>query len=165
VPDVLTLNDPRDIDSVLLRVPSGLRRRVKETAKDQNVSQNTYITASLLFSAIVVGVLPRLGIPKNFQVLLVEMDRAAAESDAVLSGLHEKDWAEVRPILELFAASGIIEGLKARQDTSGADTVAFTFHFSKSGLNAWRILGPLLTKAADGVGESLFSVAGKATIS
>jgi hypothetical protein len=144
--DILTLGDPRDVDNVLVRVSSGLRRYVAENAKEQNVSQNTYITASLLFSAMVLGALPHLGVPKNFLLLLSEMDKAAKDNDAVLAALNEKDWAAVRPFLELFSTSGVIDGLKARKES---ETVAYTFHFSRSGLSAWKLIGPKLIESAN----------------
>lgn len=146
--DLLTAQDPRDVDNVLVRVPSGLRRRVAAEAKDQKVSQNTVITSSLLYQAVVFGELPRMGLPRNLVMLLDEMDKAAKENDAVLGALNEQDWADVRPVVELFAGSGIIEGLKARRDRVGSETVAFTFHFSKPGADAWRLVGPRIRDAA-----------------
>jgi hypothetical protein len=155
-PDILTVEDPRDVDSILLRLPAALRKRVMESAKGQKVSQNTYITAWLL-SAVAFGEIKRLGIPHNLVSLLAEMDKAAATIDTVLLGFNERDWVDVRPILELFASTGVIEGLKARRDSSGADTVVFTFRFSKVGLDAWRILGPLLRQTVESMDEDLFS--------
>jgi hypothetical protein len=148
VTDLLTIQDPRDVDNVLLRVPSGLRRRVVAEAKGQKVSQNTVITSSLLYQAVVFGALPRVGMPKNVVMLLAEMDKAIEDDDAVLGALNEKDWGDVRPFVELFAESGIIEGLKARRDRVGSETVAFTFHFSKAGAAAWRLIGGRLRDAA-----------------
>ncbi len=154
-PDFLTVEDPRDMDSILLRLPAALRKRVMESAKGQKVSQNTYITAWLL-SAVAFGEISRLGIPRNLVSLLTEMDKAASTADTALLGFNEKDWIDLRPILELFASSGVIEGLKARRDSSGADTVVFTFRFSKVGLDSWKILGPLLRQTVDSLEEDLF---------
>jgi hypothetical protein len=159
-PDILTVQDPRDVDSILLRVPAALRKRVMESARGQKVSQNTYITAWLL-TAVAVGEMTRLGIPRNLLTLLAEMDRAAGASDTVLLGFNVQDWVEMRPILELFASSAIIEGLKARRDSSSAETIVFTFHFSKVGLDAWKILGPLLKQTVDSMNDDLFSQAGE----
>lgn len=157
--DVFTVQDPRDIDSILLRVPAALRKKVMESAKGQHVSQNTYITAWLL-TAVAFGEISRLGIPRNLLSLLSEMDKAALVSDTVLLGFNDKDWSDLRPILELFASSGVIEGLKARRDSSGAETVVFTFRFSKVGLDSWKILGPLLRQTVDSLEEGLFARAG-----
>jgi len=146
---LLTAQDPRDVDNVLLRVPAGLRRRVSEKAKDKHLSQNAFITASLLYSAVVFGELPQVGMPKNIMTLLAEMDRAVKDKDAVLGAFHEHDWADVRPLIELFASSGIIDGVKARRDTLGAETIAFTFHFTKTGAAAWEVFGPMFRSAVE----------------
>lgn len=151
--DVVKVADGKDVDSVLLRVPTGLRRVIVDEAKGQRVSQNTYITASLLYSAVVFGELPHVGMPKNLLMLLTEIDKAVRENDAVLHAFHEKDWEDVKPIVDLFASSGIIEGLKARRDTVGHETIAFTFHFSKTGAAIWKIIGPRLMEATKATTE------------
>lgn len=146
---VLTIQDPRDTDSVLIRVPAGLRRRVQDEAKDLDISQNTFITASLLHSTVVFGRLPYVGMPQVLALLLDEMDRVAEANDVLLLALNEKDWNSVRPVIELFADSGMIEGLKARRDVSAHDTIAFTFRFSRVGLAVWKLIGSGLRKAVE----------------
>jgi hypothetical protein len=148
---LLAPQDPRDVDSILLRVPAGLRRRVVEKAKATGLSQNAFITASMLHSAVVFGELPDVGIPANAVVLFADMSRAVAEKDAVLMTVDERDWSDVRPIVELFAESAFVAGVKARRDTAGGARIAFTFHFTKTGIAAWEVFGPMFRAAAEAV--------------
>ncbi|HTW84147.1 MAG TPA: hypothetical protein VMD91_08785 [Candidatus Sulfotelmatobacter sp.] len=136
------------MDSVLLRVPAGLRRRIVEKAKEHGLSQNGFITASMLYSAVVFGELPSVGVPTNAVTLFKEMSRAVAENDAVLHTIDERDWVDVRPIIELFAESTLVAGVKARRDP-GSNRIAFTFHFTKTGAAAWEVFGPMFKGAAD----------------
>jgi hypothetical protein len=146
---LLTPLDPQDVDNVLLRVPAGLRRRIVEKAKATGLSQNGFITASMLYSAVVFGELPSVGVPTNAVVLFAEMARAIEENDAVLLTLDERDWSDVRPIIELFAESTLVAGVKARRDTADGKRIAFTFHFTKTGAAAWQVFGPMFRSAAE----------------
>ncbi len=138
---------PREIDNVLLRMPAELKKLVAETAKGEDLSQNAFITTSLLFSVIVWGELPRIGKPQNVIKLLNEMDSALQNNDAVLGAFHVEDWDQVESLVESIAASGVICGLKTRRDPASNDTVAYTFTFSKSGEAQWKTMGPSIRES------------------
>ncbi|HEV3092729.1 MAG TPA: hypothetical protein VGX91_14905, partial [Candidatus Cybelea sp.] len=89
-----TLKQPREIDSVLLRVPTALRERAAQEASEINLSQNAFILNSLLFGVLVFGERKYVGKPKNIGDLTDEIDRAFSTGET-LAAFHTKDWQEV----------------------------------------------------------------------
>ena len=146
---------PRDLDNILWRGPAGLKKRIVDVARDNSLSQNAFITSSLLYSTIVVGTVRPIGSPTNLCNLLEEMQAALDADDAILSAMHLSDWELVREFVQLLADGNIIDGLKTRIDRTSSETVAFTFHFTKEGAAAWRVFGSIILEAIKKLGMAV----------
>jgi len=127
----------KETDNVLVRVPAALRELAAKEASGQNISQNAFITNSLLFGVLVFGERKYVGKPKNVQALVREIDRAHKENDAAVGAFNSQDWAEIEYLARMLESSEVIANLKLRQDTQAKDTTVFTFTLTKNGRLAW----------------------------
>jgi hypothetical protein len=137
---VTATNRPKDTDNLNLRMPAGLRERVVHAASEGNVSQNAFITTSLLFSTLVWGELPPVGHPDNVVALLDEVDRAIRDNDAAIGAFDKSDWSDVEPFLKLLAMVDLVSDIKVRPDTKASDTVVFSFNLTRTGLSTWHLV-------------------------
>lgn len=137
---VTTESRPKEVDNVLLRVPSGLRKRIAEVADEENLSQNTFMTTSLLL-AILAHDPPKIGEPQNLMALLAEIDRAAAtDSGVAIGAFHVKDWEDVESVLKTLVEAHVVENLVVRKDPQAQNTVAYSFQLSKLGRAQWKLV-------------------------
>lgn len=146
---VTATNRPKDTDNLNLRMPAGLRERVVHAASEGNVSQNAFITTSLLFSTLVWGPLPPVGHPKNVLDLLDEVDRAIRENDAAIGAFNKSDWADVEPFLKLLEMVDLVSDIRVRPDSKAPDTVVFGFHLTRTGLSTWHLVRQGLEMAVE----------------
>lgn len=130
----------KETDNVLLRVPTALRELVAKEATEQKMSQNTFITNSLLFGVLVFGERTYVGKPQNVLALVNEIERAYSESDAIVGAFHSQDWAEVEAIVHMLGLCGVLTDLKVRPDSQASNTTVFSFVLSKNGRSAWPAL-------------------------
>lgn len=131
---MIAANRPKDVDSVLLRLPAGLREKVATAAKTVNVSQNALITASVLLSTVAWGECPTIGRWENVRVLMTEIDKAAASEDGVVLGAFSRpDWDDVEPFISAFDTYDLVESLRVRQDAAASDTIVYSFSLSRLG--------------------------------
>lgn len=131
----------KEIDNVLLRVPSALRELAAEQASSHSLSQNAFITNSLLFGVLVYGEKKYVGHPDNVIALVTEIDKALEADDAVMTAFHSQDWKEVEHLVSVLETCEIITKLKVRPDTkAGDETTVFSFVLSKNGKQTWPIL-------------------------
>ena len=87
-----TVSKPRDVDSVLLRLPASVKQRAAAIAQSQNVSQNAFFATAVLTSAIMFGPVPELGSPENLRVLIEGIDEALKDDFPVIGAFHRNDW-------------------------------------------------------------------------
>jgi hypothetical protein len=128
----------KDTDSFLLRVPTALREMAAEQASSQHMSQNAFITNSLLFGVLVYGERKYIGSPENLLALVAEIDRALKEDDAAMNAFNTRDWQELEAIVGILKTCEIITTLKVRPDTkAGKETTVFSFVLTKNGKSAW----------------------------
>ncbi len=139
---------PKEVENVLLRIPTTLRDAVADQASKTGVSQNAYITNSLLFGTLIYGQREYMGEPDNLRALSREIDRAIAENDAAMGAFHSKDWDELAYIIDALAQGGLVTNLKVRPDTQATDTTVYTFTLSKSGRGTWPALKKVLEMVA-----------------
>ncbi len=157
----MTLTPPkqhREIENVLLRVPSKLRGLVSEQASDIGLSQNAFMTNSILFGVLVYGERPYVGDPENLLFLVREIDRAHKELDGAVGGFHSQDWAEIEPLVKTLEQCDVLANLKVRPDTAASNTTVFSFTLTKNGRASWpRLRNALIMMAerADGKEELL----------
>jgi|GEM_PF-3267781 len=130
--------------SVLWRSPAGLQRRVRENAKELDLSQNAFITSSMLFSELVLIHRGAAGLPLNVLRVVLEMNAAVKTNDTVLAACHTDDWNDVQRFIAVLRDAELVAGLRTRQDDLAPHTVLFSFRFTPDGEGAWKIIGPRL---------------------
>lgn len=136
---------PKETDSVLLRVPAALREVAAAQADEHGLSQNAFITNSLLFGVLAFGEREYVGQPRNINALINEIDRALAENDAAMNAFHTQDWVEVESIVRIMETCEVISNLKIRQDAKAENTTVFSFTLTKNGKVTWPLIkGALL---------------------
>ena len=155
VPTVtMTVKQPKETDSVLVRVPTALRELAAREASENDLSQNAFITNSLLFGVLVFGERKYVGQPKNLLNLVEEIDRSYQSGDAALSAFHAKDWQEVSDTVSILVACDVLTNLKIRPDTKAGDaTTVFSFTLSKNGRACWPALKSIMGLVADQVSK------------
>jgi hypothetical protein len=139
---------PRETDNVLLRVPTALRELAAKEASDQNMSQNAFITNSLLFGILAFGERRYVGKPQNVTALIDEIDRSYNENDAVVGAFHSQDWLEVESIVRMLESCDFLTHLKVRPDSQAANTTVFSFVLSRNGRASWTSLRSVLLMLA-----------------
>lgn len=133
-----------NFENIMLRVSPKLKEKLAETAQDEQVSQNTLMTASLFLSTLAWGKMSVVGPPDNVLAFLAEAERAAETDDLAYGAFNIADWQQVEPFIQLFADYAFITDYQHRADSASRDTVAYRMRFTKLGagvlpLVAWII--------------------------
>ncbi len=133
---------PKEMDSVLLRIPAELKEFAATTAQEENISANTLYSAGVLHASFLYGVLPHVvGHPDNLLALATELDRAASTGDPVFGALHVSDWEQAQWLLSMLNSMGWIRDLKVRPEIRMESAVAYAYIMSKSGRVMWPAFG------------------------
>lgn len=144
--------DDRSSTGVLWRAPSPLRRRIRASAKDLELSQNTYLTTTAIFGELMIKRGPE-GMPENVRTLFVRMNEAVERGERlVMDACHEKDWDTLNDVLSVLQDARLLRDVIDRKPT-GVDgsVVVYGFSFSREGIAVWKRVGPLLTMLLDAV--------------
>ena len=132
--------------SILWRSPAGLKRRMQEGAKERDISQNVYITSSMLISTLIIfGHREVEGMPDNIASLVSFMNRSLKSGQNILGTVRREDWDDVRWFIDLLADSEIIDGRVELEDGLSGDSIVYSFSFTKDGREVWRAIGERLT--------------------
>jgi hypothetical protein len=150
---ISTAKQPKETDSVLLRVPTALRELAAKEASEIDVSQNAFITNSLLFGVLVFGERKYVGHPKNLLSLVDEIDRAFKGQDAALSAFHAQDWREVSNIVDILVKCDVLANLKVRPDSKVSETIVFSFTLTKNGRASWPGLKSVMEMVAKQISQ------------
>jgi hypothetical protein len=139
------------LQTIMARVPSRLKERMAETAKDESVSQNTLMTASLFLSTLAWGKMPIVGPPQNVLMLLNEIDRAVeGKDDLVFGAFHTADWADVETFTRLFLDCGFVESFQFRVGQATKETIAYSFSITKQGASVLPMVTWVIRLLLDG---------------
>jgi hypothetical protein len=144
--------DDRSSTGVLWRAPSLLRRRIRNTARHLDISQNTYLTASAILGELMIARSPE-GIPDNVRTLFVHMNEAVQRGQRlVMDGCHVDDWTTLREVLGVLRDARLVRDVVERTP-SGIDknVMVYGFGFTKEGIVVWQHVGPLVTLFLDAV--------------
>jgi hypothetical protein len=148
----------REVDSVLVRMPSRVRQRVAEIAHSADISQNTFYAAAALEWVLVRGEIPRVGSPQNLMLLFEEITLAVQTGEPVVGAFQANDWAEVEQTLSLLDDFGIISDLKSKKDAKTSLTFVYGFQVTKLGRSLWRDLMGTLKMA---IGRAISDIASR----
>ncbi len=136
-------SDDRSSKGVLWRAPLLLQNRIRNSAKSREITQNAYLTTAAIFGELVLFRKPD-GRPENAIRLVAEMNRVAGEGGEliVMDAVHERDWADTRPLLDLLRDSDVISGLREeRRPELAPEMVLYAFSFTRDGSEVWNTVG------------------------
>jgi hypothetical protein len=126
---------------VLWRSSANFQRRIRESAREAELSQNAYITSAMILSSIVVfGHREVVGPPANLLRLIANMNASVSKDENVLGACHRSDWSDVRWLIGLLSDAELIEGFKALDDAA-PETQVYSFRFTREGRDVWRVVG------------------------
>jgi hypothetical protein len=136
--------DDRSSKGVLWRAPSSLQQRVRETAKELDLTQNAYLTTAAIFGELILRRRPE-GKPECVIRLVAEMNRVAADSVGdmiVMDACHEKDWHDLQPLLDVLRAANLVGGVREeRRPALAPEMVLYAFSFTRDGADVWNVIG------------------------
>jgi hypothetical protein len=144
---------PKEIDSVLLRIPAELKELASAIALEEKVSANAVYTAGILYATIIYGQQLHIGVPDNLKRLISEIDQSVQVDQPLVGAFNISDWNEVHWLPETLNALGWIEKLAVRTDVQAASTIVYTFSITKAGRTLWppcaRLLRALIACCPD----------------
>ncbi len=126
---------------VLWRSSANFQKRIRESARAAELSQNAYITSAMILSTIVVfGHRDPEGPPTNLLRLVGEMNASIDKDGNVLGACHRSDWSDVKGLIDILWDAELIEGFKSLDDAA-PETQVYSFRFTREGRDVWRAVG------------------------
>lgn len=139
---------PKEIDSVLLRIPAELKEQASAIAQGEKVSANAVYMAGILYATVIYGQQLHLGVPENIKRLVAEIDQSSSTNQPLVGAFNAADWSQVHWLPEILNALGWIDKLAIRTDVQATATIVYTFTLTKAGRTLWppfsRLLGALI---------------------
>jgi len=129
----------------LWRSSSRFRSLVRENAKTLDISQNAYITSTLLLSAIELH--KERPSKRALASLIEEMNAAFPDDRNIMCDCSHEEWSRLKQLITVLEDAGVVAGLHLRHDARTAKTT-YSFRFTPEGRDVWKALSPRLREAA-----------------
>lgn len=135
---------PKEIDSVLLRIPAELKELASAIAQEEKVSANAVYTAGILYATVIYGQQLHLALPENLKKLVAEIDQSTSAGEPLVGAFTTQDWSQVHWLPTALNALGWIDKFAVRSDVQAPSTMVYTFNVTKSGRTLWPPLSRLI---------------------